>query len=115
MVLRPWAQRRVPAWREYRPMSCTGPLRRGRKAKRARLSWTAVLAGQRPYDFYGPGLPTAPTSALPGTPDKVSVLAARYARREQLFHPADAGMPAHLGFQAGGENRGALVDERKSA
>jgi hypothetical protein len=35
-------------------------------------------------------LPVTPTSALPGTAEKILVLAERAQRREQLFHPADA-------------------------
>jgi len=31
-----------------------------------------------------------PTSALPGSPEKVAVLEERVARGEMLFHPADA-------------------------
>jgi hypothetical protein len=43
------------------------------------------------FDFRGPGaLPAQPTSALPGTPEKIALLAERVARREQLFHPLDA-------------------------
>lgn len=41
----------------------------------------------------------APTEALPGTPEKVAVLAGRAARRQQLFHPddgADAGWAGRL-------------------
>jgi hypothetical protein len=45
-----------------------------------------------PEDFMGPGWPTTlPTSATPGSEAKIAVLAARYARRESLFHPGDAG------------------------
>ncbi len=35
-------------------------------------------------------LPEQPTTALPGTPDKVAVMAERAARGESLFHPQDA-------------------------
>jgi hypothetical protein len=35
-------------------------------------------------------LPQQPTAALPGTPDKVAVMAERAARGESLFHPQDA-------------------------
>lgn len=34
-----------------------------------------------------------PTDALPGTPEKVAVLASRYARRVELHHPLDARRP----------------------
>jgi hypothetical protein len=68
-------------------------------AKRyAPLSWDAAVAiragiapGPMPEDFNGPGFPpTNETKARPGTPEKIRVLAARYARRERLFHPEDA-------------------------
>ncbi|MCS7160103.1 MAG: hypothetical protein RMJ19_06490 [Gemmatales bacterium] len=35
-------------------------------------------------------MPAEPTSALPGTPDKIAVMAERAARGESLFHPLDA-------------------------
>lgn len=35
-------------------------------------------------------LPAEPTSALPGTPDKIAVMRERAARGESLFHPQDA-------------------------
>lgn len=38
----------------------------------------------------GTKLPKHPTKALPGTPEKIVVLAARAYRREILFHPRDA-------------------------
>ncbi len=64
----------------------------------APLSWDAARAvrdglipGPYPEDFNGKGFePTAPTAGRPGTPEKIAVLAERYARREQLFHPRDA-------------------------
>jgi hypothetical protein len=34
--------------------------------------------------------PTRPTSALPGTPEKIEVMRARCERGEELFHPRDA-------------------------
>lgn len=34
-------------------------------------------------------IPSTPTPALPGTPDKIAVLAERAVRGEQLFHPHD--------------------------
>jgi hypothetical protein len=40
-------------------------------------------------DFMGAGAEPEPTQAWPGTPDKIAVLAARVAARQQLFHPAD--------------------------
>jgi hypothetical protein len=43
-------------------------------------------------DFNGrPRLADVPTSALPGTPEKVAVLAERARARLALFHPDDAG------------------------
>ncbi len=43
-------------------------------------------------DFCGPAdLPESPTDAVPGSEEKIAVLAARYARREALHHPLDAG------------------------
>ena len=64
----------------------------------APLSWDAavavragLLAGPYPEDFNGVGFtPPTPTPARPGTEEKIRVLAERYARREQLFHPRDA-------------------------
>lgn len=47
--------------------------------------------------------PLAPTTAAPGTPEKVAVLEARADRNEWLFHPADAryeGDPRPLEFLA---------------
>jgi hypothetical protein len=41
-----------------------------------------------------------PTAALPGTPDKVRVMAERRERGEALFARSDPGsLPAHLGFR----------------
>ena len=53
-------------------------------------AWVAVFLGVPPLDFWGPGLPCRPTKAVPGTPAKLRVLAERYRRRQELFHPADA-------------------------
>jgi hypothetical protein len=39
-------------------------------------------------------LPATPTNYLPGTPEKVAVLAERVARNEQLHHPLDAKPPS---------------------
>jgi hypothetical protein len=42
-------------------------------------------------DFYGQlPAPAAPTSALPGTPEKVGVLVKRAELRQSLWHPKDA-------------------------
>lgn len=70
----------------------------GYRRHRVPQSWLAVVLGLQPQDFYGPGLPAAPTEALPGTADKVEVMAARYERRERLFHAGDARLPARAGF-----------------
>lgn len=35
-------------------------------------------------------LPVHPTNAMPGTFEKIAVLAERAARRQELFHPGDA-------------------------
>lgn len=44
--------------------------------------------------------PPEPTTALPGTADKVRVMTERRERREALFARADPGqLPAHLGFR----------------
>jgi hypothetical protein len=50
-----------------------------------------------PEDFYGQGpLAAAPTNAMPGSEEKIVVLAARYARREAMHHPLDAGRSCPL-------------------
>jgi hypothetical protein len=44
-----------------------------------------------------PALPDAPTQALPGTPEKIAVLAERVRRKQALWHPDDAtGLPASV-------------------
>ena len=44
-----------------------------------------------------PPLPDAPTQALPGTPEKIAVLAERVRRKQALWHPDDAtGLPASV-------------------
>jgi len=41
-------------------------------------------------DFYGRApLPPLPTSALPGTPEKIAILQQRAKMRQQLWHPND--------------------------
>ena len=41
-------------------------------------------------------LPPAPTGALPGSPEKIAILAERAAKRQALWHPQDAGVdPRH--------------------
>lgn len=39
----------------------------------------------------GYDLPDEPTTAAPGSPEKLDVLAARYAARRRLWHPEDGG------------------------
>ncbi len=41
----------------------------------------------------GMALPSEPTSARPGSEEKVEVLRARYLRGEALFHPLDCDVP----------------------
>jgi hypothetical protein len=38
-------------------------------------------------------MPTLPTEALPGSPEKVAILEERARLRQSLWHPRDAGMP----------------------
>ncbi len=61
------------------------------------LSWDVVVAinegrlhCEYPEDFNGPGNPPSdPTTAPPGSDAKIAVMAARYKRRQRLFHPVD--------------------------
>jgi hypothetical protein len=39
-------------------------------------------------------MPQEPTTAQPGTEQKIQVMVERAARREQLFHPQDGAFPA---------------------
>jgi hypothetical protein len=41
----------------------------------------------------GTRVPDAPTDALPGSPEKVRVLAERFRRGDALWHPLDAKLP----------------------
>jgi hypothetical protein len=59
------------------------------------LSMDSLKAAQAagsplPEDFNGTPPACQPTEALPGTPAKIEVFAARYAARQQLFNPRDA-------------------------
>lgn len=47
-----------------------------------------------------PAAPLAkqPTAALPGTPEKIEVMAERMARGEQVIHPDDAKLPDEVAF-----------------
>jgi hypothetical protein len=38
--------------------------------------------------------PDEPTPHMPGSPEKIEVMAERYRRRQELFHPDDA-LPGH--------------------
>jgi hypothetical protein len=90
---------------------------RERAARPRGLCWTCyqTLEIRRQYaslskfgrrgvlDFCGLGqLPAAPTSALPGSIEKVAILQQRASRRESLWHPEDAPFagntlsPAHV-------------------
>lgn len=46
-------------------------------------------------NHHAPRLPE-PTTARPGSEEKIAVLARRWARGEALFHPDDAGMKEDL-------------------
>jgi hypothetical protein len=54
---------------------------------------TSKFARRGVTDFNGRiHLPSGPTSAMPGTREKVAILEQRAARGEALWHPADAPM-----------------------
>jgi|SRR5438128_6752805 len=58
---------------------------------RRRYSPVSKFGRRGVLDFYGVGkLPALPTTALPGSPEKVAVLEQRASRREALWHPNDA-------------------------
>jgi len=58
---------------------------------RRRYSPVSKFGRRGVLDFYGVGkLPALPTTALPGSPEKVAVLEQRASRREALWHPKDA-------------------------
>ncbi|HLJ92436.1 MAG TPA: hypothetical protein VKU02_04510 [Gemmataceae bacterium] len=60
-------------------------------AIRERYSPVSKFGRRGVLDFCGLGkLPTRPTPALPGSPEKVAVLEQRASRRESLWHPHDA-------------------------
>lgn len=55
-------------------------------------------------------LPASPTTAAPGTPEKLAVLEQRAKLKQAIFHPADArfeGDPRPLEFLKGKSRRGA--------
>jgi hypothetical protein len=54
---------------------------------------TSKFARRGVGDFNGQvALPAGPTSALPGSPEKVAILEQRASRGEALWHPQDAPM-----------------------
>jgi hypothetical protein len=58
---------------------------------RDRFPSTSKFARRGVDDFYGKAsLAPAPTTALPGTPEKVAILAERARQRQALWHPLDA-------------------------
>ena len=64
------------------------------RSVRERYPSTSKYGRRGPGHFYGTTmLPPEPTRALPGTPEKVTVMAERAARRQSLFHPDDATLP----------------------
>ena len=56
-----------------------------------------ALAGGRPWNFGansgGPSPYSPPTTAVPGTPEKLAVLEQRARLKQAIFHPADAKFP----------------------
>ena len=61
---------------------------------RARFPSTSKFARRGVDDFNGKAALPAPTTALPGTPEKVAVLEQRARLRQALWHPLDAPMDA---------------------
>jgi hypothetical protein len=58
---------------------------------------TSKFARRGVGDFNGRAtLPAGPTSALPGSPEKVAVLCERARLRQSLWHPDDAPMDPEL-------------------
>jgi hypothetical protein len=51
---------------------------------------TSKFAQHGHPDFYGRGTVPAPTTALPGSPEKIAVLEERARLGQQLWHPLDA-------------------------
>jgi hypothetical protein len=80
-----------------------------------RLTWRALHPSGSKHAGQGVGrrgsgqLPQ-PTSALPGTDEKVAVMVVRARLGQALFHPDDAGMPPRPGQddQVGGEGSACL-------
>lgn len=57
---------------------------------RDRYPSTSKYARRGAGNGFGGGAMPTPTAALPGTPEKLAVLAGRAARKERLWHPLDA-------------------------
>lgn len=90
-------------------MKCATPCRhcgRGKVNRPRGLCWTCYytpgirelhpstskFASRGVADFCGPGKLPEPTTALPGTPEKIRVLRERAAAGQRLWHPLDAGV-----------------------
>jgi len=65
-------------------------------------------AGSNWHDLNGARPLPTPTCAIPGSEAKIAELMARAERREALFHPADAALPAALALTDDGVPGGAL-------
>lgn len=64
-----------------------------RPGVRERYPSTSKFARRGVLDFHGRvRLPLYATRALPGTPEKIAVLAERARLRQELFHPHDAAL-----------------------
>jgi hypothetical protein len=54
---------------------------------------TSKFGRRGPGNFFGQApMPPFPTSAMPGTPEKIALLMQRAQQRQQLFHPLDGAM-----------------------
>jgi hypothetical protein len=67
-----------------------------------------------PWEFKGARPLPAPTDAPPGSRRKVRVMAYRFARGEELFHPLDARASERLAFRAD-KNSGPHGDKFRAA
>ncbi|QVL31120.1 hypothetical protein KIH39_20045 [Telmatocola sphagniphila] len=55
---------------------------------------TSKYARRGEGNFSGKGVhPVAPTSATPGSAEKIAILAERVRNRQELWHPSDARIP----------------------
>jgi hypothetical protein len=55
---------------------------------------TSKFARRGIEDFYGKiTLPARPTAAIPGSPEKIAILAERARQKQSLFHPDDVAFP----------------------